>query len=181
MKSSYLHVYKTDLYCTSNANVIFLTISCPSSFFATWWQLTEEQSSGKLINFSPLLCLPAWPCWPVGAPRKRKTLLTALQAQQGKVTNPLHSSLVVLEINWICSIRLIGIPKFMHCNLPKICIALLKISRFPHPDYPREAGKPKKNFPRQKPAGLRSLLMICVCTFSLHSLLCTKKKSSLSN
>ena len=38
-------------------------------------------------------------------------------------------------------------------------IALLKISRFPHPDYPREAGNCKNIFPRQKPAGLRSLVV----------------------
>ena len=37
-------------------------------------------------------------------------------------------------------------------------IALLKISRFPHPDYPREAGKRENLFPRQKTAGLRSLM-----------------------
>ena len=35
----------------------------------------------------------------------------------------------------------------------------MKISRFPHPDYPREAGKRKNLFPRQKPAGLHSLVM----------------------
>ena len=48
----------------------------------------------------------------------------------------------------------------LHCKkmANKDDISLLKISRFPHPDYPREAGKRENIFPRQKTAGLRSLV-----------------------
>ena len=56
----------------------------------------------------------------------------------------------------VCTVNRILAPKRF---------ALPKISRFPHPNYPREARKPKNFFPQQRPTGLHSLMVSFIYFF----------------